>query len=70
MKETILKINKTVSCFFEKDKQNWQTFSWIHQEKKREKSIHQEKKREKSNQQNHIWKKKRLQQTMQKYKGL
>ena len=35
MKETIVKINKTKSCFFEKTK-NWQTFSQTHQEKKRE----------------------------------
>ena len=62
MKEKIAKINKTKS-FYEKvlweDKQNWQTFSQTHQEKKRRiKSTKSEMKKE--------W----LQQTMQKYKGL
>ena len=36
MKETIAKINKTKSWFFEKTK--WQTISQTHQEKKREKT--------------------------------
>ena len=58
MKETIVKINKTKSCFFQKvnkiDK-----LSQTHQEKKRRvKSTKLEIKKE--------W----LQQTMQKYKGL
>ena len=35
MKETIVKINKTKSWFFEKIN-NWQTFSQTHQEKKEE----------------------------------
>ena len=34
MKETIAKIYKTTSWFFEKMKKNVQTFSWIHQEKR------------------------------------
>ena len=35
MKATILKINKTkIWLFLWEDKQNWQTFSQIHQEKK------------------------------------
>ena len=34
MKETIVKINKTVVLW--EDKQNWQTFSQTDQEKKRE----------------------------------
>ena len=34
MKETIVKINKTKSCFLWEDKQNWQAFSQTHQEKK------------------------------------
>ena len=59
MKETIVKINKTKSWFFEKINKNWQALGQTHQEKKREES----------NQQNEM-KKKRLQQTMQKCKGL
>ena len=55
MKDTIVKVNKTISCFFEKINQNWQIFRQIHQEKKR-------------NQINKIRnEKERLQQTMQKY---
>ena len=45
MKKTTVKINETKSWFFE-DKQNQQTFSQTHQEKKREES----------NQQNEKWK--------------
>ena len=58
MKETIVKINKTKSWFF--DKQNWQMFKQTHQGKKerRLKSTKLEMKKE------------RLQQTIQKYKGL
>ena len=57
MKETIVKINKTKSWFFEKI--NRQAFSHTYQEKKRRiKSTKLE------------MKKVRLQQTMQKYKGL
>ena len=41
MKETIIKINKTKSWFFEKIKKNWQTFSQTHQEKMREESNQQ-----------------------------
>ena len=37
MKEIIVKINKMKSWFFEK-RQNWQTLSQTHQEKKREES--------------------------------
>ena len=40
MKETIVKINKTKSLFFEKIN-NWQTFGQTHQEKKREESNQQ-----------------------------
>ena len=59
MKETIAKINKTKSWFFEKINKIEQTFSQTHQEKKRRiKSTQLEMKKE------------RLQQTMQKYKGL
>ena len=55
MKDTIVKVNKTINCFFEKINQNWQIFRQIHQEKKR-------------NQINKIRnEKERLQQTMQKY---
>ena len=59
MKEIIVKINKMKSWFFEK-RQNWQTLSQTHQEKKerRIQSMKLEMKKE------------RLQQTMQKYKGL
>ena len=39
MKETIVKINKTVVLW--EDKQNWQTFSQTDQEKKREESNQQ-----------------------------
>ena len=38
MKETIVKINKTKSWFFE---ENWQTFFQTHQEKEREESNQQ-----------------------------
>ena len=38
MKEAIVKINKTKSCFLWEDEQNWQTFSQTHQKKKREKN--------------------------------
>ena len=39
-KKTIVKINKTKSWFFEKkDKQNWQTFSQTHQEKREKNQI-------------------------------
>ena len=42
MKETIVKIKKTKSWFFEKiKKKNWQTFSQTHQEQKREESNEQ-----------------------------
>ena len=41
MKETIVKINKTKSWFFEKIKQNWQAFSQTYQGKKREESNQQ-----------------------------
>ena len=41
MKETIVKINKTQSWFFERIKQDWQAFSQTHQEKKREESNQQ-----------------------------
>ena len=58
MKETILKIHKTKRWFFEKIK-NCQAISQTHQEKKKRiKSTKLEMKKE------------RLQQTMQKYKGL
>ena len=40
MKEIIVKINKMKSWFFEK-RQNWQTLSQTHQEKKREESNQQ-----------------------------
>ena len=59
MEKTTVKINKTKGCFFEKKTQNWQAFSQIHQGKKRRiESTKLEMKKE------------RLQQTMQKYKGL
>ena len=60
MKETIVKINKTKKLVLWEDKQNWQTLSQTHQEKKerRIKSTKLEIKKE------------RLQETMQKYKGL
>ena len=50
MKETIVKINKSKSWFLKKkkknlvlleDKENWQTFSQAHQEKKRQESNQQ-----------------------------
>ena len=41
MKETIAKINKTKSWFFEKIKQNRQTISQIQQEKKKEENSKQ-----------------------------
>ena len=40
-KETIAKINKTKSCFFKKGKQNWQTISQTHQERKEEEPYYQ-----------------------------
>ena len=40
-KETIIKINKNKSWFFEKINKNWQTFGQTHQEKKREESNQQ-----------------------------
>ena len=41
MKDAVVKINKTKSCFFEKINQNWQIFSQTHQEKEREESNQQ-----------------------------
>ena len=41
MKEIIIKINETKTCFFEKIKKNRQAFSLTHQEKKREESNQQ-----------------------------
>ena len=41
MKETIVKINKAKRWFFKKIKQNWQGFSYTHQEEKREESNQQ-----------------------------
>ena len=61
MKETIVKINKKLFFLVCEDKQNWQHFSQTHQGKK----IIEK------NQINKIRnEKERLQQTMQKYKGL
>ena len=57
MKETIVKINKTKSCFFEKINNIDKTSARLIK-----------KKREESNQQNQ--KKEQLQQTLQKYKVL
>ena len=59
MKETIVKINKTKSWFFEKIKKRLTNFARLIKEKKRRiKSTKLEVKKE------------RLQQTVQKYKGL
>ena len=59
MKETIVKINKTKSWFFEKIKKRLTNFARLIKEKKRRiKSTKLEMKKE------------RLQQIMQKYKGL
>ena len=41
IEETIVKINKTKSFVLWEDKQDWQTFSQTHQEKKREESNQQ-----------------------------
>ena len=41
MKETIVKINKTLKLVLWEDKQNWQTFGQTHQEKEREESTQQ-----------------------------
>ena len=60
MKETIVKINKTKSWFFEK----------LNKIDKCLARLIKKKKREQSNQQNYKWKKETLQQTMQKYKEL
>ena len=59
MKETIVKINKTKSWFFEK----------INNTDKPLARLIKKKRREKSNQKKLEMKKERLQQTMQKYKG-
>ena len=59
MKETIVKINKTKSCFFEKiNKIDKPLARLIKKKERRIKSIKLEMKKE------------RLQQTLQKYKGL
>ena len=59
MKETIVKINKTKSWFFEKINKMVKTFGQTHQGKERRiKSTKLEMKKE------------RLQQTMKKYKGI
>ena len=60
MKETIIKINKTKSWFFEK----------INKIDKPLARCIKKKNKEESNQQSQKWKKERLQQTMKKYKGL
>ena len=59
MKETIVKINKTKSWFFEKISKIDKPFTRLIKKKRREKS----------NQKKLEMKKERLQQTMQKYKG-
>ena len=59
MKETIVKINKTKSQFFEKTNKIDKPLARL---------IKKKRERQESNQQNQ--KKERLQQTMQKYKGL
>ena len=58
MKETIVKINKTKSCFFEKINKINKPLARLIKKKRRIKSTKLEMKKE------------RLQQTMQKYKGL
>ena len=58
MKETIVKINKTKSWFFEKINKIDKPLARLIEEKRRIKSTKSEMKKE------------RLQQTMQKYKGL
>ena len=59
MKETIAKLIRLKASSFSQDKENWQAFIQTQQEKKRRiKSTKLEKKKE------------RLQQKMQKYKGL
>ena len=59
MKETIVKINKTKSCFFEKVNKIDKTLARLIKNK-----------REKNQTNKSEMKKERLQQTMQKYKGL
>ena len=59
MKETIVKINKTKSCFFEKESQTDRPLARLIKNK-----------REKNQTNKSEMKKERLQQTVQKYKGL
>ena len=59
MKETIVKINKTKSCFFEKVSQTDRPLARLIKNK-----------REKNQTNKSEMKKERLQQTVQKYKGL
>ena len=59
IKETIVKINKTKSCFFEKVNKIDKTLARLIKNK-----------REKNQTNKSEMKKERLQQTMQKYKGL
>ena len=61
MKETIVKINKTKSWFFEKINKIGKPLARLIRKKKRERRIKSTKLE---------MKKERLQQTMQKYKGL
>ena len=59
MKETIIKVNKTKSWFFDKIKKIDKTFTRLIKKKREKNKINKIK-----------MKKERLQQTMQKYKGL
>ena len=67
MKETIVKINEIKSGFFEKINKNWQIFIKINKIDKPDSSRKKEGRIKSTKLE---MKKERLQQTMQKYKGL